>query len=50
MSLVQLQMSHKPLQLLILGNFLFRVSNGWEMLFDSWMMSWSDKRVWLSGE
>lgn len=43
-------MSHCPLQLLILSNFLFRVSNCWEMLFDSWMMSWSDKRAWLSGE
>lgn len=45
-----LQMSHCQLQLLILSNFLFRASNCWEMLFDSWMMSWSDKRVWLSGE
>lgn len=45
-----LQMSHCQLQLLILSNFLFRASNCWEMLFDSWMMSWSDKQVWLSGE
>lgn len=39
------------LQLVAPAHFvLFRGANCQKMLFDSWMRSWSDKRVWLSGE